>query len=181
VLLRFLFAESDVDGPGQGSPCQHRDGMYVRIWEKEFMTTSSSVVASSAVVILSTALLCSLTGAAMSQTEPRVGGGTLLPNVVVGAPKQLDRPTKPRQGAVARSTVSSRTSIASASDPPVYGRVTLATTTGNCSTTTWPTVSPVQCTKPFAKNYVECTELVTRNGSKSSDAWWWCSNQGFKN
>ena len=145
------------------------------------MRTSSSLVASSAIAILSTALLCSFTGAAMSQTEPRVGGGTWLPGVVVGAPERLDRPRKPRQRAVARSTVSPRTSIASASDPPVYGRVTLATTTGNCSTTTWPTVSPVQCTKPFAHNYVECTEMVARNGSKSSDAWWWCSNQGFKN
>jgi len=145
------------------------------------MRISSSLVAPSAVAILSTALLCSLTGPAMSQTEPRVGGVTSLPGVVVEAPKQLDRPKKPRQRAIARSTVSPRTSVASASDPPVYGRVTLATTTGNCSTTTWPTVSPVQCTKPVARNYVECTEMVARNGSRSSDAWWWCSNQGFKN
>ena len=42
-------------------------------------------------------------------------------------------------------------------------------------------VSPVQCTKPFARNYIECTEMVTKNGNRSSDAWWWCSNQGFKN
>jgi hypothetical protein len=145
------------------------------------MRMSSSLVAPSAVAILLTASLCSSIGPAMSQTEPRVAGVTSLPGVVVGAPKQLDRPEKPRPRAVARSTVSPRMSIASASDPPVYGRDTLATTTGNCSTTTWPTVSPVQCTKPFAHNYVECTEMVARNGSRSSDAWWWCSNQGFKN
>jgi hypothetical protein len=56
----------------------------------------------------------------------------------------------------------------------------LATTTGNCSTTS-DIVSPVQCTKPVARNYVECTEMVRKNGSRASDAWWWCSNQGFKN
>lgn len=145
------------------------------------MRMSSSLVAPSAVAILSTALLCSLTGPAMSQTGPRVGGVTSLPDVVVEAPKQLDRPKKPGRQAVARSTVSPRTSVASASDPPVYGRDTLATTTGNCSTTTWPTVSPVQCTKPWAHNYVECTEMVVKGGNRASDAWWWCSNQGFKN
>ena len=145
------------------------------------MRMSSSRVATSAAAILSTALLCSLTGPAMSQADPRVGGVTSLPSIVVGAPEQLDRPKNPGQRAVARSTVSPRTSAASASDPPVYGRVTLATTTGNCSTTTWPIVSPVQCTKPVAHNYVECTEMVAKNGSRLSDAWWWCSNQGFKN
>jgi hypothetical protein len=122
-------------------------------------------------------LVCGLSGTAMSQTDPPSRGVTSLLSVVVGAPKQLARPQKPGPQAVARSSVS----IASASDAPVYGRDTLASTTGNCSTTTWPSVSPVQCTKPFAHNYVECTEMVAKNGSRSSDAWWWCSNQGFKN
>jgi hypothetical protein len=126
--------------------------------------------------------LYGLSGTAMAQTATRSGGAaTSLPNVVVEAPKQVARPQKPGPRAVARSTVSLRTSIASASDAPVYGRATLATTTGNCSTTTWPTVSPVQCTKPYAHDYVECTAKVTKNGSTLSDAWWWCSNQGFKN
>jgi hypothetical protein len=57
----------------------------------------------------------------------------------------------------------------------------LATTTGNCSTTTG-IVSPVQCTKPVGRSYVECTERVTKGGAKPYEAWWWwCSNQGFKN
>jgi hypothetical protein len=145
------------------------------------MRISSSLVAPSAVAILSTALLWSLAGPAMSQTEPRVAGVTSLPGVVIEAPTQLDRPKAPGQRAVARSTVSPRTSIAAASDPPDGRRDTLASTTGNCSTTTWPTVSPVQCTRPWAHNYVECTEMVLRNGSRPSDAWWWCSNQGFRN
>ena len=127
---------------------------------------------------LAVAPLCALSGTAMAQTATPSGGATTsLPDVVVEAPKQVARPQKPGPRAVARS----RTSIASASDAPVYGRDTLATTTGNCSTTTWPTVSPVQCTKPVAHNYVECTEMVAKNGSRPSDAWWWCSNQGFKN
>jgi hypothetical protein len=125
-------------------------------------------------------LVCGLSGTAMSQTEPRSGGVTSLPSVVIGAPKQLARPQKPGPRSVAHSTVSRRT-VASASDAPVYGRVTLASTAGNCSTTTWPTVSPVQCTKPFARNYIECTEMVAKGGNRPSDAWWWCSNQGFKN
>jgi hypothetical protein len=57
----------------------------------------------------------------------------------------------------------------------------LATTTGNCSTTTDFTVSPVPCTKAGARNYVECTERVAKNGARATDAWWWCTNQGFKN
>jgi hypothetical protein len=126
-------------------------------------------------------LMCALSNTAMSQTEPPAGGASSLPGVVVGAPRQLAKPQKPTVRVVAHNTVSRQTSIASASDAPVYGRDTLATTTGNCSTTTWPTVSPVQCTKPFAHNYVECTEMVAKNGSRPSDAWWWCSNQGFKN
>jgi hypothetical protein len=57
----------------------------------------------------------------------------------------------------------------------------MATTTGNCSTTTDFTVSPVPCTKPGARNYVECTERVAKSGARASDGWWWCTNQGFKN
>src|ERR1700753_991778 len=126
-------------------------------------------------------LMCGLSGTAMSQTHPPTGGGTPLPSVVVGAPGQSAGHPKRVPRAVAHGVAPLRTSIASASDPPVYGRDTLVTTTGNCSTTTWPVVSPVQCTKPYAHNYVECTEMVAKNGSRSSDAWWWCSNQGFKN
>jgi hypothetical protein len=122
-------------------------------------------------------LMCGLSGTAMSQTDAT----TSLPGIVVGAPKQVARPQQKPQRAVAHSTVSSPTSIVTASATPVYGRDTLATTTGNCSTTTWPTVSPVQCTKPVARNYVECTEMVANGGGRSSDGWWWCSNQGFKN
>jgi hypothetical protein len=68
---------------------------------------------------------------------------------------------------------------ANAQNKPVVAA--LATTTGNCSTTTDFTVSPVPCTKAGARNYVECTERVAKNGGRSTDGWWWCTNQGFKN
>jgi hypothetical protein len=122
-------------------------------------------------------LMCGLSGAAMSQTDASIS----LPDAVVGAPKHVARLQKPQQRAVAHSIVLPRTSIATASATPVYGRDTLSTTTGNCSTTTWPTVSPVQCTKPVAHSYVECSEMVAKTGARPSDAWWWCSNQGFRN
>jgi hypothetical protein len=54
------------------------------------MRMSSSLVAPSAVAILSTALLCSLTGAAMSQTTPN----STLPGVTVEAPKQTAKPQR---------------------------------------------------------------------------------------
>ena len=55
------------------------------------MRMSSSLVAPSAVAILSTALLCSLTGTAMSQTAT----GSTLPSITVEAPKQTARPQRP--------------------------------------------------------------------------------------
>ncbi len=60
------------------------------------MRMSASLVAPSAVAILSTALLCSLTGPAMSQTTP--GSSSSLPSVTVQAPNQVAR-HKPVQSA----------------------------------------------------------------------------------
>ena len=50
-----------------------------------------------------------------------------------------------------------------------------------CSVTTWPSISALQCSKPKATSYAECTKMVTQNGRRGSDAWWICSNQAFKN
>ena len=57
------------------------------------MRLSSGFVAPSAIAILSTALLSSLSGTAMSQTA--TGSGTPLPNVTVEAPRQVARPQRP--------------------------------------------------------------------------------------
>ncbi|HXO70065.1 MAG TPA: hypothetical protein VN838_13975 [Bradyrhizobium sp.] len=72
-------------------------------------------------------------------------------------------------------------SIVPANAQSKHATTALATTTGNCSTTTDFTVSAVPCTKSTARSYVECTERVAKNGARASDAWWWCTNQGFKN
>jgi hypothetical protein len=67
------------------------------------MRMSSSLVAPSAVAILSTALLCGLSGAAMSQTP---SGGTSLPSITIQAPKpRVAKPEKPKQREVVRETV----------------------------------------------------------------------------
>jgi hypothetical protein len=52
-----------------------------------------------------------------------------------------------------------------------------------CSTTTWPAVSAVPClrTNVHDASYVECTTRVMQMGWRPSDAWWGCSNLGFKN
>src|ERR1700733_13595625 len=54
---------------------------------------SSGFAAPSVIAILSTALLSSLSGTAMSQTA--TGSGTQLPNVTVEAPRQVARPQRP--------------------------------------------------------------------------------------
>jgi len=60
------------------------------------MRSSSSFVAPAAIAILSTALLCSLSGTAMSQTA--TGSATPLPGVTVEAPKQVARPHRTAVG-----------------------------------------------------------------------------------
>ena len=59
------------------------------------MRISSSLVAPSAVAILSTSLLCGLSGTAVSQTTP----GSPLPSVTVTAPEQMARPPQRRERA----------------------------------------------------------------------------------
>ncbi len=94
------------------------------------MRFSSLFVASLAVAILSIALLlCGLSGTAMSQTATPSGGATTsLPSVLVEAPKQR---------AVARSTLSPRTSSTTptpSASPmsPAAQLAKLANATGSC-------------------------------------------------
>jgi hypothetical protein len=73
--------------------------------------------------------------------------------------------------------------VASFSIAPAHAQskpVAPAGTESKCSTTTWPVISAVQCTKPRAKNYVECGDMVRKNGATALESSWWCSNQGFK-
>jgi hypothetical protein len=68
------------------------------------MRMSSSLVAPSAAALLSTALLFSLTGAAMSQTTP----SSALPSITVEAPKQAARPQRPEVTAQGSGRVAHR-------------------------------------------------------------------------
>jgi hypothetical protein len=72
-------------------------------------------------------------------------------------------------------------SIAPANAAPKYPSTTYATTTGDCSTTGWPRFSAIQCAHRFANSYVECATYVIQHGATHSDAWWWCTSQGYKN
>ena len=79
------------------------------IWPEMIMRSLLSFVAPSAIAILSTALLCSLSGTAMSQTA--TGSAAPLPSVTVVAPKQVARPrqvARPPQRPAQAATVASR-------------------------------------------------------------------------
>ena len=84
-----------------------------RIWEGLVMKLSSSFVAPSAVAVLSTALLCCLSGTAMSQTA--TGSGTTLPGITVDAPRQVARPQRPERVVSRRTLSTTRTATAQTS------------------------------------------------------------------
>jgi len=68
------------------------------------MRISSGVVAPAAVAILSTLLLCGLSGTAAAQTAP----GSPLPSVTVTAPEQKARPPQRRERAASTGTARRR-------------------------------------------------------------------------
>ena len=87
------------------------------------MRMSSSLVAPSAVAILSTSLLCGLSGTAASQTTP----SSTLPSVTVTAPEQRARPPQRQEraantGAVFRRGLASRTTAQTAGGTPSAAR-----------------------------------------------------------
>jgi hypothetical protein len=49
-----------------------------------------------------------------------------------------------------------------------------------CSSTTWPMISAVQCRKPKQTSYAACTDAIRKLGWEASGAWYYCSSQGFK-
>ena len=173
----------------------------LRIWEDIAMRFSSPFVASLALANLSTGLLlCGLSGTAMSQTATPSGGATTsLPNVVVEAPKQVARP---KQRAVARSTVSPRTSpttpTPSASTMlPSAQLVKLANATGSCvggcvtsfrsGDAPWHgcSVSSGMLSSTCRnvgnyKTYAECKEAGLITGWRATEASWYCSSLALK-
>jgi hypothetical protein len=91
------------------------------------MRLSSSSVARSAIAILSTVLLCGLSGTAVSQTA--TGSATQLPGITVVSPRQVARPQGPQEVArppqrptqVANTVASRPTSPTTQTPPPAKG------------------------------------------------------------
>jgi hypothetical protein len=147
--------------------------------------------------------LCGLSGTAMSQTATPSGVATTsLPNIVVEAPKQVGRPQKPNHRAVARSTVSPRTSPStptpSASPMSVAAQLAkLAKTTGSCvdgcqtsfrtGDAPWHgcsvsagTYSPTCRNAGNFKTYAECTEVSLLVGWRGNESSWYCTSLALK-
>jgi hypothetical protein len=159
------------------------------------MRPSSSFVAPSSIAILSTALLCSLSGTAMSQTA--TGAATPLPSITVVAPKQVARQVaRPPQEA----TVASRlTSPTPQTPPPAQGSVlaklaALEKTSSNCTdgcqtsfkdgNKPWNGCS-LGCGYNFSatcrnvqnfKTYVECSDYGYFLAWRQTEIWWYCSS-----
>ena len=168
------------------------------------MRLSSSFVAPSAIAILSTALLCGLSGTAVSQTA--TGYATQLPNVTVVAPKQVARPQRPQQ--VARppqrptqvaNTVASRPTSPTTQTPPPAKDSTMAKfaalekTSSNCTdgcqtsfkhgnqpwngcNASGGVFSPTCRNVRNFKTYAECVENGLLLGYRSGEQWAYCTS-----
>jgi hypothetical protein len=169
------------------------------------MKASLLLVAGPAAAVLSIALLlCGLSGTAMSQTAtPSGGAATSLPDVVIEAPQRVARPQKPKQRAVAHSTVSPRpsptTPTPSASPAsPAAQLAQLAKTSGSCvggcvtsfrsgnapwhgcSVSGWPATSSTCRNAGNYKTYAECTDAGLITGWRVTEISWYCSSLALK-
>jgi len=165
------------------------------------MRMSSILAAPSAVAILSTALLCGLTGAAMSQTTPN----STLPSVTVEAPKQRARtPHRPERtanaGAGRRVAPAARApaQTATRTSPPAQGSVLaqlkqLERTSSNCTdgcqtsfkygnqpwngcSTTGDIFSATCRNVHNFKSYAECEAHGLLTGWARNGVWWYCTS-----
>jgi hypothetical protein len=143
-------------------------------------------------------LLCSLSGSEAATTSD--GATSSLPAVVVEAPKQSARPQKREPRAIARSTVSPRTSptAAAPSTSPISAKLAkLASVTGSCvggcatsfrsdnapwhgcSVSGGMYSSTCRNTRNY-KTYSECTEGGLTLGWRNAEAAWGCTSLGLK-
>ncbi len=168
------------------------------------MRFSSLFVASPAVAILSIELLCGVSGTALSQTTP--GPASSLPSVRVEAPKQVARP---KHNAVARSTMSHRTSqttptspttqTSSAAPESVTAKLAkLEKATGSCvggcvtsfkygnepwhgcNGSAWPALSFTCRNTGNYKTYAECVDAGLTTGWRNNEVGWYCSSLALK-
>jgi hypothetical protein len=142
----------------------------------------------SSLFVASLAIACGLSGTAMSQTDAT----TALPDVVVGAQKQVARPQKPEPRAVERSTVSPRTSAANPPGGCVHGEASM----GGCVTSfksgdrpwvgcSWSGIIGVGCRNigpggvPF-RTYNQCMETGKNAGWRTNESAWYCTSIALK-
>jgi hypothetical protein len=166
------------------------------------MRMSSSLVAPSAVAILSTALLCGLTGAAISQTTPN----STLPSVTIEAPRQVARPQREERsqgsgrvvhrGRTSRSTQTA-TGTPSAAQGPVMAKLArLEREASSCNdgcessfrhgkdpwvgcseSVGYYSVFSATCKDTLThRDYVQCTETKMFTGWDRQRAWWYCTS-----
>jgi hypothetical protein len=151
---------------------------------------SSSLVAPSTAAILTTALLCGLTGTAMSQTR--------LPGITINAPKQMARPHRraarpQRPPLVANTFASSPTSPTTQKPAPgsVIAALEKLASRANSSSTSFKSdnqprlgcFSPggftlsTTCRNPYNyKTYQECSEAGLLMAWRQYEIWWYCSS-----
>jgi hypothetical protein len=163
---------------------------------------SSGFVAPSAVAMLSTALLCALGGAAVSQTA---GSPASLPSVTVVAPKQVATPPHRRKqaadtGAGRRTAPATQTpaQTPTRTRPPAPGSVMaklaeLERTSSNCTdgcqssfkygnqpwngcSTTGDIFSATCRNVRNFKTYSECREHGLLIGWPPNAVWWYCTS-----
>jgi hypothetical protein len=164
---------------------------------------SSSLVTPSAVAMLSTSLLCGLSGTAASQTTP-----SSLPSVTVTAPEQRARSPQRQErtansGAAVRRGLATRTTAQpagetpSAARGPVMAKLAALERSANscndgcetsfrrgnapwvgCSTSAgFRGVFSATCTDTLTyKNYVDCAETKMFTGWDRQRAWWYCTS-----
>jgi hypothetical protein len=182
-------------------PC--RDAFPVPDLGGQVMRLPSSFVVPSSVAILSTILLCGLSGTAVSQTA--TGSAPQLPSVTVEAPKQSARPHRPQP--VAHRVASRRRSPAaetpSASAGAILARpgstmskiAALEKISNNCNdgcqtsfkykNQPWNGCSTSAGTFDFSatcrnvrnyKTYTECRQTGLFLGADHRGVWWYCSS-----
>jgi len=125
------------------------------------MRLSSSLLAPSAVAVLSTALLSSLSGTAMSQTA--TGSDTQLPKITVEAPKQAARPQRPEVTAQGSGRVGHRAGRTSRSTQ---------TATGTPSAARGPVMAKLA---RLEKEASSCNDGCESSFKRGKDPWVGCS------
>jgi hypothetical protein len=172
-------------------------------WGVRVMRMSSSLVAPSAVAILSTSLLCGLSGPAASQTTP----SSPLPSVTVTAPEQRARPPQRqeraantgagfRRGPATRPTAQTAGGTPSAARGPVMVKLArlereASSCNDGCETSFKRGKDPwVGCSESVGyysvfsatckdtlthRDYAQCVETKMFLGWDRNRSWWYCT------